>query len=90
VGHLSRHPDSKPVSSSIDSTCCGAHLLCSETMRLPSGPRSIKKVKTMAKGQKRSNKEVKKPKQAKPKTPAAASLSSRLSESQERGKHPKK
>ena len=45
----------------------------------------------MAKGQKRSNKEVKKPKQVKPKAPAAgSSLSSRLGESQERAKSPKK
>ena len=46
----------------------------------------------MAKGQKRSNKEAKKPKQvkAKAKAPAASNLSSRLGESQERGKSPKK
>jgi hypothetical protein len=44
----------------------------------------------MAKGQKRSNKEAKKPKQAKPKTPLPSSLSSRLGESQEKGKSPKK
>jgi hypothetical protein len=44
----------------------------------------------MAKGQKRSNKEAKKPKQVKAKTPAASNLSSRLGESQERGKSPKK
>ena len=44
----------------------------------------------MAKGQKRSNKEAKKPKQAKPKVPAASTPSSRLGESQERGKGPKK
>jgi hypothetical protein len=44
----------------------------------------------MAKGQKRSNREAKKPKQVKPKVPAASTLSSRLGESQERGKSPKK
>ena len=44
----------------------------------------------MAKGQKRSNKEVKKPKQVKPKAPAAASLSSRTGELQQGGKSPKK
>jgi hypothetical protein len=43
----------------------------------------------MAKGQKRSNKEAKKPKQVKPKAPATAT--SRLGESsQERGKTGKK
>jgi hypothetical protein len=44
----------------------------------------------MAKGQKRSNREAKKPKQVKPKAPASSSLSSRLGESQERGKSSKK
>ena len=44
----------------------------------------------MAKGQKRSNREAKKPKQVKPKPPAPSSLSSRLGESQDRGKTPKK
>jgi hypothetical protein len=44
----------------------------------------------MAKGQKRSNREVKKPKQVKPKAPATSSLSRPLGESQERGKSPKK
>jgi hypothetical protein len=45
----------------------------------------------MAKGQKRSNKEVKKPKKDKAKTPPAAStLTSRLTESQDRAKGPKK
>jgi hypothetical protein len=44
----------------------------------------------MAKGQKRSNKEVKKPKQVKPKAAAASSPSSRLGESQGHGKSPKK
>jgi hypothetical protein len=47
--------------------------------------------KTVAKGQKRSNREIKKPKQAKPKPPAAAStLSNTLSESRNRAKSPKK
>jgi hypothetical protein len=46
---------------------------------------------TMAKGQKRSNKEVKKPKQAKSKTPVAgASFASKLSAADERGKASKK
>jgi hypothetical protein len=45
---------------------------------------------TMAKGQKRSNKEVKKPKQVKPKASPSPSLSSRPGEMQERGKSPKK
>lgn len=46
---------------------------------------------TMAKGQKRSNKEVKKPKQDKSKSaPAPASTSTRLAESQERSKGSKK
>jgi hypothetical protein len=40
----------------------------------------------MAKGQKRSNKEAKKPKQVKPKAPATAGPSSRIGEAQERGK----
>jgi hypothetical protein len=44
----------------------------------------------MAKGQKRSNKEVKKPKQVKPKTATSSSLSSRLDESHQGGKSPKK
>lgn len=45
----------------------------------------------MAKGQKRSNKEVKKPKQDKSKSSAApASTSTRLAESQERSKGSKK
>ena len=44
----------------------------------------------MAKGQKRSNKEAKKPKQVKPKAPASSSLSNRIEEAQERGKSPKK
>jgi hypothetical protein len=44
----------------------------------------------MAKGQKRSNKEPKKPKQVKPKAPAAGSGFSKLGESQERGKGSKK
>jgi hypothetical protein len=45
----------------------------------------------VAKGQKRSNREIKKPKQAKPKPPAAAStLSNTLSESRNRAKSPKK
>jgi len=44
----------------------------------------------MAKGQKRSNKEIKKPKQAKVKAPAASTLSARLGETQDRGKAPKK
>jgi hypothetical protein len=44
----------------------------------------------MAKGQKRSNKEVKKPKQVKAKEPAAASVSGRMGEMQKAGKSPKK
>jgi hypothetical protein len=44
----------------------------------------------MAKSQKRSNKEVKKPKQVKPKASPAPSLSSRPGELRERGKGPKK
>ena len=44
----------------------------------------------MAKGQKRSNKEAKKPKQVKPKTPVSSSASSRFGESLERSKGPKK
>ena len=48
------------------------------------------KVKMMAKGQKRSNKEVKKPKQVKPKAPATASHSSRVGELPLGGKNPKK
>jgi hypothetical protein len=44
----------------------------------------------MAKGQKRSNKEVKKPKQVKPKPPEATSFSSRIGEAQQGGKSPKK
>jgi hypothetical protein len=44
----------------------------------------------MAKGQKRSNKEIKKPKQVKPKAPVASSLTSRLGEAQQGGKSPKK
>ena len=44
----------------------------------------------MAKGQKRSNKEVKKPKQEKAKGAAPASTSTRLAESQERSKGSKK
>jgi hypothetical protein len=44
----------------------------------------------MAKGQKRSNKEAKKPKQVKPKASAAPSLAGKLGESQERGKASKK
>ena len=44
----------------------------------------------MAKGQKRSNKEVKKPKQVKAKPPATASLSSRMGEVPQGGKSPKK
>ena len=44
----------------------------------------------MAKGQKRSNKEVKKPKQVKPKAAGPASLSSRIGEAQQGGKSPKK
>ena len=50
----------------------------------------IGKVKTMTKGQKRSNKEVKKPKQVKPKAAATASLSSRVGELPPGGKNPKK
>lgn len=44
----------------------------------------------MAKGQLRSNKEVKKPKKEKPKTAGPASTSTRLTESQERSKGSKK
>ena len=44
----------------------------------------------MAKGQKRSNKEVKKPKQEKPETSATANSSSRVGEVQNAGKSPKK
>ena len=45
----------------------------------------------MAKGQKRSNREIKKPKQAKPKAPAATStLSSTLGEAKNRPKGSKK
>jgi hypothetical protein len=45
----------------------------------------------MAKGQKRSNKEPKKPKQVKPKAPVAgSSFAGKLGESQERGKGSKK
>ena len=44
----------------------------------------------MAKGQKRSNKEVKKPKQVKPTKAAATSLSSQLGEPQVQGKSSKK
>jgi hypothetical protein len=44
----------------------------------------------MAKGQKRSNKEVKKPKQVKPKPPGTASVSSRVGELPQGGKSPKK
>jgi hypothetical protein len=45
----------------------------------------------MAKGQQRSNKEAKKPKQVKPKAPATAtSTTSRITESQDRAKGPKK
>jgi len=45
----------------------------------------------MAKGQKRSNKEIKKPKQDKAKAqPAASSLTSRLNEGADRGKGAKK
>jgi hypothetical protein len=47
-------------------------------------------VKIMAKGQKRSNKEVKKPKQVKPKAPGTASQSSRVGELPLGGKNPKK
>jgi hypothetical protein len=54
------------------------------------GPCSIGKVETMAKGQKRSNKEVKKPKQVKPKVPGAPSFSNRVGEAQQGGKSPKK
>ena len=44
----------------------------------------------MAKGQKRSNKEAKKPKQVKAKAPVASSLTSRLGEAQQGGKNSKK
>ena len=44
----------------------------------------------MAKGQMRSNKEAKKPKQVKPKTPATAGLGARLGESADKGKGSKK
>ena len=44
----------------------------------------------MAKGQKRSNKEVKKPKQAKPKAPPAQTFAGKLGEAQDRGKGSKK
>lgn len=40
----------------------------------------------MAKGQKRSNKEVKKPKQEKPKAPVVSSLTSRIGEAAARKK----
>ncbi len=59
----------------------------------PSGPARTTpgEAMTMAKGQKRSNKEVKKPKQEKGKTTTApASTSTRLTESQERSKGSKK
>jgi hypothetical protein len=52
--------------------------------------RQVEKVKKMAKGQKRSNKEVKKPKQVKPKERAAASVSGRMGELQKAGQSPKK
>lgn len=41
----------------------------------------------MAKGQKKSNREAKKPKQVKTKTPDVSSLTSRLTESQDRTKN---
>lgn len=44
----------------------------------------------MAKGQMRSNKEAKKPKQVKPKTPVTAGLGSRLGESADKNKGSKK
>jgi hypothetical protein len=62
-----------------------------ETARRPLPALQAGKENTMAKGQKRSNKEVKKPKQEKPKSAsAAASTSTRLTESQERSKGSKK
>jgi hypothetical protein len=57
----------------------------------PASRRIQPKGTTMAKGQQRSNKEAKKPKQVKPKPPAtAASTTSRITESQDRAKGPKK
>jgi hypothetical protein len=44
----------------------------------------------MAKGQKRSNKEIKKPKQVKPKTATSSTPSARLSDAQQAGKISKK
>jgi hypothetical protein len=44
----------------------------------------------MAKGQKRSNKEVKKPKQEKPKAQSATTVSGRLGEPPHAAKSPKK
>jgi hypothetical protein len=51
------------------------------------GRGTVEEARTMAKGQKRSNKEIKKPKQVKPKAPAGQStLSVKLDNAPDRGK----
>ena len=49
-----------------------------------------RKGKVMAKGQKRSNKEIKKPKQAKPKAEPAQTFAGKLGGAPDRGKAAKK
>jgi hypothetical protein len=89
-GNTGARADDSTPEAGIDSARLVAHCSEREAQWLSSGPRSIRKVKSMAKGQKRSNKEVKKPKQAKPKAPAPAHLLSPVARAATEGKISKK